>query len=43
VPSSWRSKPDAVHGWIKTALERTRQMPPKVPSGKKSATKKPAR
>jgi TfoX/Sxy family transcriptional regulator of competence genes len=37
VPSTWRSKPDAAKGWIKSALERTRQMPPKVPASKKAA------
>src|SRR6202165_270738 len=37
VPTTWRSKPDAAKGWIKSALERTRQMPPKVPAAKKAA------
>jgi TfoX N-terminal domain. len=40
VPSTWRAKPDAVRGWIKTALELTRQLPPKVPAAKKAAAKK---
>jgi TfoX/Sxy family transcriptional regulator of competence genes len=43
VPSSWRNKQDVAQGWIRTALERTRQMPPKVPATKKAAAKKPAR
>jgi TfoX/Sxy family transcriptional regulator of competence genes len=40
VPSTWRVKPQAVKGWIKTALELTRQLPPKVPAAKKGAAKK---
>src|ERR1700730_14202078 len=36
VPRTWRSKPDAAKGWIRDALENTRQMPPKA------AAKKPA-
>jgi TfoX/Sxy family transcriptional regulator of competence genes len=43
VPSTWRSKPDAVKGWIKSALEQTRQMPPKVSAAKKATPKKPAK
>ena len=48
VPSTWRSKPDAASAWIKTALELTKQLPPKVPAAKKpagakSSPKKPAR
>jgi TfoX/Sxy family transcriptional regulator of competence genes len=42
VPGTWRSKPDATKGWIKTALELTRLMPPKVPTASKAA-KKPSR
>jgi TfoX/Sxy family transcriptional regulator of competence genes len=43
VPSTWRSKPEATQGWIKIALERTRQMPPKIPATKKAPAKKAAR
>jgi TfoX/Sxy family transcriptional regulator of competence genes len=43
VPSTWRSKPDAVVVWIKRSLELTRKMPPKVPAAKKVAARKPAR
>jgi TfoX/Sxy family transcriptional regulator of competence genes len=43
VPSTWHSKSDAAKGWIKAALESTRQMPPKVPAAKKAAAKKPAK
>jgi TfoX/Sxy family transcriptional regulator of competence genes len=41
VPGTWRSKPDAAKGWIKDALENTRQMPPKAPA-KKPAAKRSA-
>jgi TfoX/Sxy family transcriptional regulator of competence genes len=40
VPSTWRNKPVDAKGWIKSALEHTRQMPPKVAS---KAAKKPAK
>ena len=40
VPSTWRSKPDPVKGWIKTALEQTRQLPPKAPAAKKGPKKR---
>lgn len=40
VPSTWRAKPHAIKGWIKTALELTRQLPPKVPASRKAAAKK---
>jgi TfoX/Sxy family transcriptional regulator of competence genes len=42
VPSSWRSKPDAVIAWINMALEQTGHLPPKVPGAKKGAAKKAA-
>jgi TfoX/Sxy family transcriptional regulator of competence genes len=42
VPTTWRTKPDVTKGWIKTALELTRTMPPKS-AAKKPATKKPAK
>jgi hypothetical protein len=41
VPSTWRNKPVDAKGWIKSALEHTRQMPPKVAASK--AAKKPAK
>ena len=40
VPSTWRSKPDAAKGWIRTALQETGKMPAKVPAAKKAAAKK---
>jgi TfoX/Sxy family transcriptional regulator of competence genes len=39
VPNTWRAKPDSVKGWIKTALEETGQLPPKVGAAKKTAKK----
>jgi TfoX/Sxy family transcriptional regulator of competence genes len=42
VPSTWRTKPDAVVIWIKRSLELTRKMPAKVPGAKKAAAKKRA-
>jgi TfoX/Sxy family transcriptional regulator of competence genes len=43
VTSTWHNKPEAANGWIKAALELTRQLPPKVPAGKKAAAKKPSK
>jgi len=40
VPSTWRSKPDAAKGWIRTALQETGKMPAKIPAAKKAAAKK---
>ena len=40
VPSSWRSKAATTKAWIKTALELTGKMPPKVPAAKKAPTSK---
>ena len=40
VPNTWRGKPDAVKGWIATALELTGRMPPKVAAAKKAGAKK---
>ena len=41
VPGTWRAKPEAVKGWITTALEVTGRMPAKVPAAKKAVAKKP--
>jgi TfoX/Sxy family transcriptional regulator of competence genes len=41
VPSTWRTKPDAAKGWIKGALEHTRQVPPKVTSSKAAKATRP--
>jgi TfoX/Sxy family transcriptional regulator of competence genes len=43
VPSTWRNKPADAEGWINTALERTRQMPPKAAKAKPAANKKTAK
>jgi TfoX/Sxy family transcriptional regulator of competence genes len=43
VPSTWRSKPEAVKGWILTALDVTAKMPPKSAAAKKAGAKKPTR
>ncbi len=43
VPGTWRTQPAAAIGWINTALELTRQMPPKVPAEKKAIARKGAR
>jgi TfoX/Sxy family transcriptional regulator of competence genes len=43
VASTWRTKPAAAKGWILTALELTRQMPPKAPVAKKAAANRPAK
>ena len=37
VPGTWRTKPADTKGWINTALERTRQMPPKAAKTKTAA------
>ena len=42
VPSTWRSKPEAATGWIRAALEQTKQLPPKAAKAKKAAAAKPA-
>jgi TfoX/Sxy family transcriptional regulator of competence genes len=39
VPGTWRSRPDATAAWIRSALELTRRLPPKVPTAKKPAKK----
>jgi TfoX/Sxy family transcriptional regulator of competence genes len=39
VPSTWRSKPADAKAWISTALDRTRQMPPKAAKAKTAAKK----
>jgi TfoX/Sxy family transcriptional regulator of competence genes len=40
VPSTWRNQTAASKRWIAASLAFTRALPPKVPGGKKAASKK---
>jgi TfoX/Sxy family transcriptional regulator of competence genes len=42
VPATWSSKPAATKVWIAASLAFARGLPPKAPSAKKAAAKKPS-